>query len=114
MDVNNIVVEMQVPSFSILPPTDDLSDFTYLSEWGSLADGLNAAVADPAILLDLYPLPLDSCLTLVDGITQGTASIVSNRFFNPILLLVLLVLLLLSLPLPLTVIPNFTPWVTTG
>ena len=44
---------------------------------------MDAAVADSTILLDLYPLSLDSCLVLVDGIIQGTVSIVSNGSFNP-------------------------------
>lgn len=33
MESNNIGVEVQVPSFPILPPTDDLSDFEDGTEW---------------------------------------------------------------------------------
>lgn len=44
---------------------------------------MDAAVADPTILSGHYHLPLYSSLPLVDGITQGTPSIVSDESFNP-------------------------------
>ena len=44
---------------------------------------MDTAAADHDILLDHYHLSQDSCLLLVDGITQGTDSIVSNGSFNP-------------------------------
>ena len=75
---------------------------------------MNAAVADPTILLDHYHLPPDSCLTLVDGVIQGTAYIVSDGSFNPDSSAGSAGTSAVVLAPPLTVIPNFTPKATTG
>ena len=75
-------VEIQVQSFNVCLSNNSLSDFEDNFAWTPLSDGLDTAIDNPTILLDRYLLPSDKCLTLVNGIVQGTACIVSNGSFN--------------------------------
>ena len=59
-----------------------ISDFDNSPTWTSLSDGMDMAIEDPTILLDQYQLPVDNCLALIEGIVNGTASIVSDGSFN--------------------------------
>ena len=56
MDAKCFGIEVQIPSFFILPRTDDLLDFEDAYDWGSLAKGLDTVVADPSILFRLLPI----------------------------------------------------------
>ena len=109
VNTNSIGVEIQVPSFSILQPTANLSDFKDSAEWGSLVRGLM-----PLLLILLYYWTTNTyfhtfilCLLMVS--LKILLALWTMDLSILILLLVLLKLLPLSWPLPLTMVPNFTP-----
>ena len=59
-----------------------MSDFEAHSEWSNLEEGFDHARNDKTILLDRFFLPTDECTNLVEGIKNGTASIVSDGSFK--------------------------------
>ena len=79
----NYKIEVQTLQFHILPLIDALSNFEEASSWDNLSDGFDTTINDPTILLDHYLLPNNNCSNLVEGITRGTASIVSDGSFDP-------------------------------
>ena len=62
----------------LLSTISALSDFEADSEWSTLSEGFDYAINNPTILLDKFILPEDMCNSLVDGIKNSTASIVSD------------------------------------
>ena len=69
--------------FDILPPSNSLSEFENEYAWSNLREVFDKTIEDPTILLDKFVLPEDTCQALSEGIRNGTASIVSNGYFNP-------------------------------
>ena len=80
---NSVSIKRQTKEFILLPAEDALSDSKANSKWSTLFEGFDYAVNYPTILLDKFILPEDMCNSLVDGIRNGTASIVSDRSFAP-------------------------------
>ena len=62
---------------------NSLSDFEANSEWSNISEGFDYALEDDTILLDRFFSPKDMCHSLAEGIRKGTASVVSDRFFEP-------------------------------
>ena len=75
-------IEGPTAVFVLLPPVNALSDFEDKSAWSTLSEGFGNAINDQNILLDKFALPEDMCNKFVEGIRNGTASIVSNGFFD--------------------------------
>ena len=53
------------------------------SVWNDINKDLTAAVNDPSILLDKLDITEEKCNNLAKGITDGTACVISDGFFNP-------------------------------
>ena len=68
--------------FNLLWPVNALSEFENNFSWSTLQEDFDNAIIDPTILLDIFVLPEDMCQSFVEGIRNGTASIVSDGFFN--------------------------------
>ena len=69
-------------AFNLLPASDALSEFENDYTWSNLQEGFDYAITDPTILLDKFILPKDVYQVLVERISNGTASIVSDGSFN--------------------------------
>ena len=69
--------------FVVLSPVNSLSDFEANSEWSNISEGFDYALKDETILLDRFFPPDDMCNSLVEGIRNGTASVVSDGSFEP-------------------------------
>ena len=80
---NSVTIKGQTKKFILLPAVNALSDFEADSEWSTLSKGYDYVVNDPTILLGKFILPEDMCNGLVDGIREGTASIVLDGSFEP-------------------------------
>ena len=73
-----MLVKIVAYPFNIISPTSSKSEFEDENEWDILEDGLDAAVLDEIIFLDKHSIPSDNCDSLVSGIKEYTACIVSN------------------------------------
>ena len=77
------IIEGKVEDFVISPPANPMSEFEDHYAWVDLKDGFNKAGKDPTVLLDKVLLPDNNCQAFCRGITNGTASVVSDGSFNP-------------------------------
>ena len=80
---NSVSIKGQTRQFIVLPVEDALSDFEADSKWPTLSEGFDYTVNDPTVLFDKSILPKDICNSLVDGIRNGTVSIVLDGSFEP-------------------------------
>ena len=78
----SFVIEGPAAIFSLLPPVNALSEFEDEYSWSPLSEGFDQAIIDPTILLDRFVLPEDMCQSLVEGIKNSIASIVSDDSLN--------------------------------
>ena len=78
-----VVTEGHSREFELLSLINSLSDFEANSEWSSLSEGFDYALNDQTILLDRFFPPKDMCSSLVEGIINVTASIVSDGSYEP-------------------------------
>ena len=69
--------------FDLLPPSNALSEFENYYTSSNLQKGFDYTINNPTIFLDAFVLPKDMCQALINGIRNGTASIVSDGSFNP-------------------------------
>ena len=53
------------------------------SAWNNINEGLTTAVNDPSVLLEKFDIIEEKCNNLVKGITEGTACVISDKYFNP-------------------------------
>ena len=74
-------IDVLSESLTVLPQQDLLSDFEDHSRWKNICDGFMLASLDQSILLDKFCIPSDNCSAIVDGFSQGAASVVSDRSF---------------------------------
>ena len=74
---NYFKIKETATKFTFLLPLNSLSDFKDESTWSILSEGFDNAINDLTILLDEFVLPEDTCINLVEGIQNGTTSIVS-------------------------------------
>ena len=75
-------IEGTEAAFNLLPPSNALSEFENDYIWSNLQEGFDYTIANPTILLVKFFLLEDMFQTLVKGISNGTASIVSECSFN--------------------------------
>ena len=68
--------------FLFMPPQQDLcSYFEDHLRWNNICDGFRFAHLDQSILLDSFCIPSNDCRDIVDGLSQGTASVISDGSF---------------------------------
>ena len=77
-----VVTEGHIRELTLLSSINLLSDFEAYSEWSNLSEGFDHAINNETILLDRFFPPADMCNNLVEGIRNGTASIVSDESFE--------------------------------
>ena len=70
--------------FNLLPLSNALSEFENDYAWSNLQEGFDYAINNPTILLDKFVLPEDMYQALINGIRNGTTSIVFDGSFNPV------------------------------
>jgi len=80
---NCVKTEGQNIEFVLLSVINSLSDFEANSEWSTLSEGFDYGINDQTVLLDKFFLPEDMCNSLVGGIRNGKASVVSGGSFKP-------------------------------
>ena len=66
---------------TVLPKQDLCSDFEEHSRWNSIHDCFRFAHLDQSILLDNFCIPSNDCRSNFNGLSQGTANVVSDRSF---------------------------------
>ena len=79
---NSFKIEGPATEFVLLPPVNTLSDFEDESVGSTMSEGFDNAINDPTIMLDTFILPEDMCNNLVEGIKNGTTSIVLDGYFD--------------------------------
>ena len=77
-----VTTEGHSREFTLLSLINLLSDFEANLEWSNLSEGFDYAINDKTILLNRFFPPTDMCNNLVEGIKNGTASIVSDGSFE--------------------------------
>ena len=76
-----VSVDVLSEFLTVLPQQDLCSDFEGHLSWNSICDGFRFTSLDQSILLDRFCIPSNDCRAIAYGLSQGTASFVSNGSF---------------------------------
>ena len=76
-----VSVDVLSEVLSVTPQQDHRSDFEDHLRWNSIRDGFEFAHLDQSILLNKFCILSNDCKAIADGISQGTASVVSDGSF---------------------------------